>query len=178
MGFLDQLGTISRLDSTIIDTVLQRLGRKGLLQGAIMQGGMRGLPHDPVHILRLLEEANTALEDSPIPDQEWATLRGTLGDELLAHLCRISEASLLRYARGIRATPDPVAQRLHSLALIVADLRGAYNEYGTRRWFRRPRVQLGGHSPETFLLAKWTPDSPEVAEVRRLAAALTSSPVT
>jgi hypothetical protein len=178
MGFLSQLGTISRLDSDIVETVLQRLGRAGLVQSAIMRGGMRTLTNDPTHILKLLDEANAALENSPIPDQEWAALRETLGDDLLARLCRISEVSLRRYANRTRSTPDAVAQRLHALALIIADLRGAYNDYGIRRWFQRPRAQLGGRSPEALLPTTWTPDGPEVAELRRLAAALTSSPAT
>jgi hypothetical protein len=78
-----------------------------------------------------------SIEDSPLPDQEWTALRNTLGDGLLARLCRVSEVSLRRYAARARPTPDVVAQRLHILALIVADLRGAYNDYGVRRWFQR-----------------------------------------
>jgi hypothetical protein len=110
--------------------------------------------------------------------QQWITLRDTLGDTLLARLCCISEVSLRRYASGTRPTPDPVAQRLHLLALIVADLRGAYNDYGIRRWFQRPRPQLGGHSSEDVLPPDWTAGSSEVAQLRTLAATLLGSPVT
>jgi AbrB family looped-hinge helix DNA binding protein len=86
--------------------------------------------------------------------------------------------SLRRYASGTRPTPDPVAQRLHLLALIVADLRGAYNDYGIRRWFQRPRPQLGGHSSEDVLPPDWTAGSSEVAQLRTLAVTLLGSPVT
>lgn len=105
-------------------------------------------------------------------------MRAILGDVLLAQLCGISEVSLRRYAAGARTTPDLAAQRLHALALIVAVLRGAYNDYGIRRWFQRPRAQLGGHSPADLLGADWTPDTPEVRQLRELAAALTGSPAT
>lgn len=178
MGFLDDLGTISRLDWPLLVKVLERMGRVGLLQREIMQGGIRGLPSDPNKMVKLLEAANTALEDSPLPPQEWAALRATLGDAPLARLCRISEVSLRRYAAGARSTPDLVARRLHVLALIVADLRGAYNDYGIRRWFQRPRAQLGGRAPEKYLPSDWTAESPEVEELRRLANALSSSPAT
>ncbi len=178
MGFLDDLGAISTLDARLITTVLQRLGHVGLLQRAIMHGGIGGLPSDPAGIVDLLDEANAALENSPLPPQEWAALRIILGDALLARLCGISEASLRRYTSGARSTPDLVAQRLHTLALIVADLRGAYNEYGSRRWFQRPRAQLGGCAPENVLPAGWTPDSPDVIRLRELAGALSGSPAT
>lgn len=173
MGLLGQLGTISHLDANIIERVLQRLGQAGLLQA-----GMRSIPQDSSELLRLLDEANAALEGSPLPHQEWGALRHTLGDELLARLCGISEVSLRRYASGARPTPDSVAQRLHVLALIVADLRGAYNDYGIRRWFQRPRTQLDGRPPEAYLPTAWTPDSAEVAVIRRLAASLLGSPAT
>lgn len=178
MGFLRDLGTISRLDAPLIATVLQRLGRVGLVQRAIVAGSAGNLPPDPAGIVDVLDQANIALEDSPLPSQEWDAVRATLGDALLAHLCHISEASLHRYASGARSTPDAVAHRLHSLALIIADLRGAYNDYGVRRWFQRPRAQLGGHTPEDLLLAGWTPDSPEVTSLRQLAGALAGSPAT
>jgi hypothetical protein len=173
MGLLGDLGVISHLDANVIERVLQQIGRVGL-----MQGGVRPLPEDPAEILRVLQKAAAALEDSPLPQQEWAPLRATLGDELLARLCGISEVSLRRYATGIRATPDAVANRLHVLALVVADLRGAYNDYGIRRWFQRPRAQLGGRSPEEYLPRLWSPDSAEVAAVRALAASLSGSPAT
>jgi hypothetical protein len=178
MGFLRDLGTVSTLDAHLITIVLQRLGQAGLLQRAIMHGGMSNLTGDPDDIVALLDEANAVLEDSPLPLQEWAALREVLGDALLARLCGISEASLRRYAAGTRSTPDPVAQRLHSLALLVADLRGAYNDYGIRRWFQRPRAQLAGHAPAEVLPTGWTPDSPEMRQLRDLAGALSGSPAT
>jgi hypothetical protein len=178
MGLIGDLGTVSRLDASLMAAVLQRLSQVGLLQRAVMRGSLKRLPTDTGSIVDLLREANAALEDSPLPPQEWSALRAILGDALLARLCRISEVSLRRYAAGTRPTPDPVAQRLHTLALIVADLRGAYNDYGVRSWFQRPRAQLSGRAPEELLATGWTPESPQVRQLRDLAGALTGSPAT
>jgi hypothetical protein len=65
-----------------------------------------------------------------------------------------------------------VAERLHWLALVVADLAGAYNDYGMRRWFERPRSQLGGKSPRQLLGRRWNIDSEATARVRALASVL------
>lgn len=178
MGLLGDLGIISRLDTHLVAAVLERLSKAGLVQRAVTQGSLRKLPTDTGSMVDLLQEANTALEDSPLPLQEWTALRAILGDALLAQLCGISEVSLRRYSGGARVTPDPVAQRLHTLALIAADLRGAYNDYGIRRWFARPRAQLGGRAPGELLATGWTPDSPEVRQLRELAGASTGSPAT
>lgn len=178
MGLLSGLGTISRLDTPLMAAVLQRLGSAGLLQRAVVQGSLRSLPTDTGSIGDLLRAANIALEDSPLPPQEWSALRAIIGEALLARLCGISEISLRRYTAGTRPTPDAVAYRLHTLALIVADLRGAYNDYGIRRWFLRPRAQLDGHAPADLLAAGWTPDDSGVRQLRELAGNLTGSPAT
>jgi hypothetical protein len=62
--------------------------------------------------------------------------------------------------------------RIHWLALVLADLAGAYNEFGSRRWFDRKRSQLEGRSPREVLVAGWDPADPDVERVRELAAAL------
>ncbi|GAA1479704.1 hypothetical protein GCM10009624_01440 [Gordonia sinesedis] len=114
----------------------------------------------------------SAIADSPLPTLEWGPVSELIGDDLLASLVEISPSSLVRYRSGQRTTPDPIAQRLHTVTLIVADLRGSYNEFGIRRWFTRPRTTLGGVAPADILTGDWSPDSPEVHQVRRLAAAL------
>ena len=87
-------------------------------------------------------------------------------------MLRISESSLSRYANGSRATPDPVAERLHFIALIVGDLRGAYNEVGVRRWFHRHRTRLEGRTPIELLGDDWRPDEEGPEAVRALAHSL------
>jgi hypothetical protein len=127
----------------------------------------------PADLATIVGRVADALEASPHPDTEWGAVTGRLGDELAARLCRVSSSSLARYANGVRPTPDPVAHRLHVVALVVADLAGSYNDRGIRRWFDRPRPQLGGATPASLLEGDWDPDDPGPRRVVELAAALT-----
>lgn len=119
-----------------------------------------------------VRDLSEALTQSPAPTTEWSPMRQTLGDDSLAALLGISLASLRRYATAERATPQAVAERLHWIAMVAADLAGSYNEFGIRRWFERPRQQLKGMSPRQSLKATWTPDSPEALKIKELSAAL------
>lgn len=110
-----------------------------------------------------------------MPEGEWPSLLGTLGEEALTGLLSISATSLRRYASASRPTPTDVAERLHVLALIIADLAGAYNEHGIRRWFTRPRSQLDGASPARLLTGAWDPDGADALRLRSLAAGLTGA---
>ncbi len=101
-----------------------------------------------------------------------------LGSQLLARLLDISESSLKRYRASRRETPDDVAGRLHFLALVISDLAGAYNDLGVRRWFDRPRPQLGGKTPAALLRGTWRPQDPGPSRVREVAESLTASPAT
>jgi hypothetical protein len=95
-----------------------------------------------------------------------------LGEDMLASLLRISPASVRRYSRKERPTPDDVAARLHFVALLTADLSGAYNEFGIRRWFDRSRQALGDRAPGEVLGAGFDLESDDAAALRRLAAGL------
>ena len=66
-----------------------------------------------------------------MPAFEWPAMVELFGVERLAALLGVSVASLRRYAKEERPTPDVVAARLHLLARIVAELRGAYSEVGS-----------------------------------------------
>ena len=121
------------------------------------------------HVERLAD----ALEVSAAPAAEWPAMRAVFGDEMLIRLLGIADASMRRYAGGERATPDNVAAKLHWLAILVADLAGAYNDFGIRRWMQRPRVQLDGSSPWQLLGDDWSPDSAAAQRVQALAAVLT-----
>jgi uncharacterized protein (DUF2384 family) len=116
-----------------------------------------------------------ALGHSPAPSSEWATMREVLGDDSLCRLVGVSDTSLRRYVSQGRSTPQAVAERLHWIAMVVADLSGAYNTFGIRRWFERPRPQLGGKSPREALGENWDVDSPAAEQVRMLAAALSGA---
>ena len=109
---------------------------------------------------------------------EWPTLSRSLGFGLLSHLLGVSHSSVRHYAADSRTSPDRVATRLHFLALVVGDLAGAYNEIGIRRWFDRPRTQLGGKSPAQVLAGDWSPEDEAAARVRELAGTLGFSPAT
>lgn len=126
----------------------------------------------PKALARLLSDVLTAVEESPMPEHEWTSMSDLLGDEMLAPLVGVSTSSLHRYRAGERATPDPVAGRLHAILLIVADLAGTYNDFGIRRWFDRPRSALGGQGPAEILSGDWSPDASSVQSVRDLARAL------
>jgi transcriptional regulator with XRE-family HTH domain len=112
-----------------------------------------------------------AVEESPMPEAEWTPISETLGEDL-ARLLNISSSSLARYRSGERATPDVVAARLHFIAMTVSDLAGSYNEFGIRRWFKRPRSALQGKAPEEVLSRGWTVEDGEVLQVRDLSRSL------
>jgi hypothetical protein len=129
-------------------------------------------------LLVVLASVMDAMEVSPAPDSEWRRLTKVFEPEQLAELLGISPVSLRRYQSNARQTPDDVAARLHYLALVTADLGGAYNEIGIRRWFQRKRTLLDGHAPGELLRAGWLPEAPGAARVRALARSLTASPAT
>lgn len=123
-------------------------------------------------VTALLRLVIAALEGSPVPKSEWPSLSGVFEADHLARLLGISLSSLRRYQSGSRDTPDEVAERLHFLALVMADLAGSYNAIGIRRWFDRPRSALGGKAPSALLTGDWDPESASVQKVRRLAQSL------
>lgn len=132
----------------------------------------------PKEVAAALRELHLALQGSPAPPFEWPAMLELFGADRLAALVGVSVASLRRYAVGSRPTPDVVAARLHVVARIVAELRGAYSEVGVRRWFERPRSALAGRSPDAVLRGEWDPDGRDAERVLELARSLTSSPAT
>jgi transcriptional regulator with XRE-family HTH domain len=113
-----------------------------------------------------------ALDASPAPAWEWKGLARVFVPEDLAALLHVSVSSLKRYESGARETSDPVAARLHFLALVVGDLAGSYNEPGIRRWFQRKRTLLDGRAPVALLKHGWDPDDEGPCRVRELARSL------
>lgn len=121
---------------------------------------------------------NSEYDDTPLPACEWRILQSSLGLDLLAKLLGVSRSSVRRYLSGSRSVPDAIAARLHFLAIIVGDLSGAYNDFGVRSWFDRPRKRLHGHSPAQLLADRWMPDAEGPQQVRELARSLLSSSAT
>ena len=128
----------------------------------------------PAETASLLRTMIAALEASPVPQYEWNGVARVFGADDLAPLLKVSVSSLKRYQSGERDTPDPIAARLHWLALTVGDLAGSYNDIGIRRWFHRKRARLGGRAPLALLRGDWDPDDEGPAQVRLLARELVS----
>ena len=171
IAFASTVGLVTQairtLDRKTWKAVLGSLRKAGLVRAAPLLTLRSG-----VSLESELGRLYQTIEDSPLPEAEWKPMRDVLGDDMLAKLLGISRTSVHRYATSERTTPQEVAERLHVLALIVSDLAGSYNDYGIRRWFERPRAQLGGRAPRALLKKGWGPDDQGVRRVRALAAAL------
>jgi len=178
---MDLLSSVQSLQTLNYETLLRGMkkiaGATHIGPTTLVKLQERGA-EDPSRLRTLLGELYEELEQSPAPNVEWKPLERFLGPGLLADLLEISSSSLARYESGDRRTPDDVADRLHSLALLVSDLAGAYNEFGVRRWFERRRGLLGGRSPKEMLGKGWTSSSDRAQQVRALASSLTASPAT
>jgi transcriptional regulator with XRE-family HTH domain len=158
-------------DLDLLQKLLERLDQAGVAKALIVR--LRRIdPSDTDRTTELIRGVLDALRASPLPEFEWKSLTNLFAAEELAGLLKISESSLNRYASGTRRTPDVIAERLHFLALIVGDLRGAYNDVGIRRWWQRPRTALDGDTPAEHLESDWTPDDPGARAVRDLAHSL------
>jgi len=177
MGLLGNM-VIDRLDLPTLRHIVDRIAAAGI--GAEAQAAL-SVPaerQEPGEIADLLERISIAIEESPAPAYEWRSLEALFGTEQLAALLGTSVASVRRYLSGSRKTPDAVAGRLHFLATVVGDLAGAYNAFGIRRWFQRPRQLFDGRSPADHLGEDWDPDSPQTKKVRQLARSLSASAAT
>jgi hypothetical protein len=168
------------LSSRTLKLILESAQRVGIGRnaGAYLGADPHAIERNPDEAVRWLNDLSRAIEESPVPRTEWPAMRATLGDEQLEALLGTSRQSIARYVKGERETPGEIAERLHWLAMVVADLAGAYNELGIRRWFHRARTALGGRSPLAALGKDWTPGSAPARQVRALAAALTDSGAT
>jgi hypothetical protein len=173
---------VTQIDAQAVQRVLSALHKHGLIGAApvalapLLKKGPAAL--DAATAERMAERIAhlvAVLDESPAPASEWAPMRALFGDDTLGELLGVAPASLRRYAGAERATPQATAERLHWLAMVVSDLAGSYNDFGMRRWFERPRSQLGGKSPRAALGPRWTPDDKATQQVRALAAALSGA---
>lgn len=175
MGLLPD--DVQELTLDVVRSAASRAAEAGIGESAA--ASLRsGASRPPGYVAAALRELQLALEGSPLPVFEWPAMVELFGVERLAALLGISVASLRRYAGDQRPTPDVVAARLHVIARIVAELRGAYSKVGVRRWFERARSQLGGRSPGALLSGAWDPDGADAERVLTLARSLTASPAT
>ena len=172
MGLVES-GATARGDVTAVRHLANRVRRAGIAAAAADELNNVAAP-TAAEIAALLETMVAALEASPVPKFEWAGLARVFEPDALAALLNISASSLKRYAHAERATPDPIAARLHFLALVVGDLAGSYNDIGIRRWFHRKRTMLDGRAPAAILAGDWDPDEEGPMRVRALARGLTT----
>lgn len=173
---------VTRIDAASVGRLVKSLQRHGIASTAgvglapLMREGARPLGVAAARALeQRIDQVAEALESSAAPLAEWPAMRKVFGDETLADLMDLSSSSLKRYAAGERATPALAVDRLHWLAMVVADLAGAYNSFGIQRWFARPRAQLGGSSPRALLGRRWQVDGQAAQRVRHLASALSGA---
>ena len=178
MQAMGLLGSTQTYDLTpkAVRRALDALERRGILRvQRPMLEQLLELPisQEPsVATVAALHDAIDILENSPTPDAEWRSMREILGDQVLAELIGVSPSSVKRYANEERTASDDIADRLHFVAMVIADLTGSYNELGIRRWFERPRAQLSGKSPRQALGERWQSATPAAVRVRELARSL------
>ncbi|HWO69445.1 MAG TPA: hypothetical protein VNP94_01620 [Actinomycetota bacterium] len=175
MGLLGE-EEVERLDLAALRRVARAAAEAGI--GTLPAAALAASRVDADELHAILRTLREALEDSPTPSREWAALLPLFGAEDLARLLGVSPVSVRRYASGSRPTPDPVAARLHFLARVVAELKGAYNDVGVRRWFHRKRTALGGKAPAQVLTGDWSPEDRGARKVLDLARSLAFSPAT
>ena len=168
MGLLDT--PVSELSAQSLRTVAEQLSAHGLASAEAARLGRSELSSSDIDAY--LAAATHALEESPVPKPELTKLNSMLDGDLLATLLHIGSASLQRYQKGERTTPDEVAARAHFLTNIVGRLEGTYNDFGVRRWFQRPRSTLKGRSPAQILSSPWTPESEGARQIQGLAESL------
>jgi hypothetical protein len=176
MGLLPDASDIHRLDEAVLRRVLATLATKGIAVGLRPLFGRNRL--DPAQVQAMIERLVDSLDGSPMPAEEVRSLASALEPALVARLVGVSPVTVNRWLRRERTAEGMHAARLHWLSGVVADLRTAYNELGTRRWFQRARPQLDGQSPADLLGRTWDPDGEPARRVRDLAAWLTSPAAT
>lgn len=176
LGLLDAKLVVGPLTESRVRSLVAILASHGVASAvALRLTAPAAFSVSDEELASLLSQVREQVADSPLPESEWKPMREALGDDLLSKLLDVSATSLRRYADGERTTPDSVAARLHTLAMITSDLAGGYNELGMRRWFLRPRPQLDGLAPAELMAGGFDPDSEGVERVRDLAAWLVGS---
>jgi uncharacterized protein (DUF2384 family) len=161
---------VTVLTAGVLAEALHAVADAGVPTGPLLRPVGSGTDH--AGLLADLRRIEHAIEASPVPERELPRLREVLGTEPLEKLVRVAPATLRRYLSGERTVPDDVGERVHHLARIVNELVGSYNDRGVRRWFERPRPQLGGKAPRSLLPKGWMPDDDGPQQVLALAAAL------
>jgi hypothetical protein len=159
---------VDTLDDAVFHQALVAMADAGVAGHAPLQ--WRGYAEkDADTFSRWINGVRDDVVQSPVPEWELPKLDALFGTDRLADLIGVGHSSLRRYLSATRAVPDDVAVRGHLVTEIVSALAGSFNERGIRRWFERPRSQLGGKTPAETLIDAWDRDGMEVADVVALA---------
>lgn len=162
------------LDTSLVNDALGALRAVGVGTGAAFEMESWAKKSSDAFAQWLLQ-LRDALEASALPETELPKLATLFGTEHLAALVGVGTSTLRRYLARQRAVPDDVAHRLHVVARIVGALAGMYNDRGIRRWFDRPRRQLGGLTPAEALVKHWSDEQFDADDVVMLASAPTGT---
>lgn len=68
--------------------------------------------------------------------------------------------------------------RLAIIAGVLEDLGQSYNKYLIEKWFKAPRLNLGGHSPLSIFAGTWDANTPGVSGIIKAAAESRPAPQT
>jgi hypothetical protein len=170
LGLIGENETVDRLNVETVRSIALEASAAGI--GRDVAVGLLERDLQPSRWALLVSQLAESLAESPLPDRETRELLRVFDRDELSSLLGTSPVSLGRYISGARKWPDDLASRVHWLALVTSDLLGAYNEFGVRRWFGRPRTRLRGRSPREILARGWSPEAPDVERVRELASSL------
>jgi hypothetical protein len=170
LGLIGENETVDRLNVETVRSIALEASAAGI--GRDVAVGLLERDLQPSRWALLVSQLAESLAESPLPDRETRELLRVFDRDELSSLLGTSPVSLGRYISGARKWPDDLASRVHWLALVTSDLLGAYNEFGVRRWFGRPRTRLRGRSPREILARDWSPEAPDVERVRELASSL------
>lgn len=166
MGLLDPVQDPA--DPSRVIAALEAFSAAGVAQGPVSRSSMEA------DLRRALDLMNAEVERTAVPGSELPAMRTLLGVDLLAAMTRVAPEELEPEVVDETTVSVELAQRVHLLALIVADLAGSYRDFGIRRWFERERTTLGGRSPRAVLASSPDDSDAAVEQVRHLARALTS----
>ena len=146
IGIWHPHGLVETLNRDVFGDALKAVAAAGVARNAVFDWEVYG-DAAPAEFASWIRSVREDVAASPVPEAELPKLDELLGSDKLARSVGVAGSSLRRYLSHDRDTPDDVARRGHVLACVVGDLAGSYNERGIRRWFERPRPQLGGRTP-------------------------------
>ncbi len=97
-----------------------------------------------------------------VPAARVASVVAVLSAPLSVSLLGVPDERLRAWTAETEPVPDDVLVRLAFIEELVGRLSGHHDELGVRRWFDRPRSELGGKAPREILVGAWSPEDGEL----------------